>query len=133
MKVLVCGGRDFSDKSLLTGTLDRVHSKYGDALVIVHGVARGADLMAEDWAKAREVAYEGFPAHWKKLGKRAGLERNKRMRDAAKPAACIAFAGGVGTRMMCDLMREIGVEPWLVGWQEIASDAKKPAKQGDNA
>ena len=117
MRVLVCGGRDFSDEKLLYSTLDRVHQKYGDDLVIVHGAQRGADLMAEAWAKAREVEYMGFPARWKRLSKRAGYERNARMRDKAKPDACIAFKGGDGTGMMCSLMEELAVKPWKVGWE----------------
>jgi hypothetical protein len=115
MKVLVCGGRDFADKDLLFATLDRVHSKFGDELVIVHGACpTGADAMAEEWAKEREVEYMGFPARWNRLGHPAGPERNKRMRDRAKPDAAIAFKGGRGTNGMCRLMSEIGVEPWRV-------------------
>ena len=119
MKVLVCGGRDFSDRELLDATLDRVLTKFGDDLVIVHGNCEtGADQMAEQWAKDRRVEYMGFPARWERLGKPAGFERNKRMRDKAKPDAAIAFPGRTGTQMMCDLMLEIGIEPWRVGWRE---------------
>ena len=118
MRVLVCGGRDFADKALLEATLDKVHAKYGDALVIIHGAAKGADLMAEDWAKARQVPYVGVPAQWDKHGKSAGPKRNKRMRDTMDPMACIAFAGGSGTRNMISLMEEVRVKPWLVGWAD---------------
>jgi hypothetical protein len=117
MKVLVCGGRDFTDRDLLFATLDRVLEKFGDKLVIVHGACpTGADAMAEEWAKARETEYMGFPARWSSLGKPGGYERNKRMRDKARPDAAIAFKGGDGTAMMCRLLEEIGVEPWRVGW-----------------
>lgn len=116
MRVLVCGGRDFEDRDLLFATLDRVLAKYGDALVILHGGQRGADLLAERWAKMREVEYIGVPARWTRLGKAAGAERNKRMRDRWKPDACIAFKGREGTRLMISLMREVGIEPWVVGW-----------------
>lgn len=115
MRVLVCGGRDFADRDLLFATLDKVLAKYGDGLVIVHGAARGADLMAEEWAKSREVEYMGFPARWHRLAKKAGRERNTRMRDKAAPEACVAFAGGDGTAMMVGLMKDIGIEAWRVG------------------
>lgn len=130
MRLLVCGGRGFRNAALLDATLDRVHAKYGDALLIIHGAAPGADLMAEAWAKAREVDYWGFPARWRTYGKAAGPKRNWRMRACAEPHACIAFAGGDGTRNMIGLMREIGIEPWLVGWPD---NAETPAKQGDSA
>jgi hypothetical protein len=118
MKVLVCGGRNFEDRDLLDFTLDKVLMKYGDDLIIVHGAARGADLMAEEWAKSREVEYMGFPARWSKLSDKAGRERNTRMRDKTQPDACIAFKGGHGTAMMCSLMEQIGVVPWKVGWDQ---------------
>lgn len=118
MIVLVCGGRDFSDKALLYSTLDKVLGKYPEGLVILQGAAKGADLMAEDWAKEREVVYFGVPAKWNLYGKAAGMQRNRIMRDLFEPKDCIAFKGGVGTRGMIKLMREIGIEPWFVGWTE---------------
>ena len=118
MIVLVCGGRDFTDRGLLFSTMDRVLAKYPDGLLVVHGAAKGADLLAEEWCKSREVMYIGVPAQWARFGKAAGMQRNRIMRDVWEPKACIAFKGGVGTRGMIGLMREIGVEPWLVGWTE---------------
>lgn len=114
--VLVCGGRDFSDRALLFTTMDRVLAKYPDGLLVVHGSAKGADLLAEEWCKARQVMYVGVPAQWDRFGKSAGMQRNRIMRDVWEPKACIAFKGGVGTLGMIGLMREVGVEPWKVGW-----------------
>lgn len=114
--VLVCGGRDFSDRQLVFDTLDRVLAKYTDGLLVVHGSAKGADLLAEEWCKARQVMYVGAPAQWDRFGKAAGMQRNRVMRDVCGPKACIAFRGGVGTLGMINLMREVGVEPWKVGW-----------------
>lgn len=116
MIVLVCGGRDFIDRDLVYTTLDKVLSKYPDGLMIVHGAAKGADTLAEDWCKSREVMYVGVPARWKRFGKVAGMRRNRIMRDVWEPKACIAFPGGVGTRGMVKLMEEVGVKSWLVGW-----------------
>ena len=54
MIVLVCGGRDFTDRDLLFATMDRVLAKYPDGLMIVQGAAKGADLLAEGWCKSRQ-------------------------------------------------------------------------------
>ena len=116
MIVLVCGGRDFQDRDLLFSTMDKVLAKYPEGLVIVHGAAKGADLMAEKWCKSREVMYVGVPAKWKKYGNHAGPRRNRIMRDLWKPDSCIAFPGGVGTNGMVELMAEVGVKAWTVGW-----------------
>lgn len=120
--MLVCGGRDFDDREFLFSVIDRVLAKHGDSLVIITGSQRklkadgsycGADYWAQEWAIDREVEYIGFPARWKTLGApAAGGERNQRMRDKSKPDAAIAFEGGRGTKMMCDLLREIGIEAW---------------------
>ena len=118
MRVLVCGGRDYKDEYLVYKTLDAVLAKYGDDLVIIHGSAPGADELAEKWAKSRQVEYIGIPAKWKAKGRGAGPIRNKLMRDKYAPKACIAFPGENGTKGMVGLMREIGIEPWLVGWDE---------------
>lgn len=108
MRVIVTGGRDYEDKAAVFATLDRVLAKYGDELVIITGSCpTGADLFAEQWAKSRAVEYMGFPARWKRLDKAAGRERNTRMRDKTKPDAGIAFPGGTGTDMMCELLEEI--------------------------
>jgi hypothetical protein len=120
LKVLVCGGREFSDRDLVFKTLDAVLEKHGEkGVYIVHGACpTGADALAEEWAKSRQVAYIGIPAQWDAYGRSAGPMRNKRMRDEIKPDHCIAFRGGTGTRGMIDLMREVGVQPWLVRWSE---------------
>lgn len=124
--VLVCGGREFADRSLVDATLDKVLAKYGDALVIVTGAQRklvdghyvGADYLAEEWAKSREVPYMGYPARWTKLGKSAGPERNRRMRDEAMPDAGVAFPStGTGTANMVSLLEEAGIPVWKV-WTE---------------
>ena len=116
MIVLVCGGRDFTDRDLVYRTMDKVLDKYPDGLLLVTGAAPGADTLAEEWCKAREVMYLGVPARWKKYGRSAGPQRNKLMRDMWEPKACVAFKGGDGTKGMIKLMREVGIEPWLVGW-----------------
>ena len=128
--VLVCGGREFANRSLVDATLDKVLAKYGDDLMIVTGAQRklvdgkyvGADYLAEEWAKSREVPYMGYPARWSKLARSAGPERNRRMRDEAKPDACIAFEGGTGTAGMCKLMQEIGVTPWKIEAENVNDD-----------
>lgn len=117
MIVLVCGGRDFSDKGLVFSTMDRVLAKHADGLMVLHGSAKGADLLAEEWCKSRQVMYVGVPAQWDKYGKSAGPKRNRIMRDVWEPKACIAFKGGDGTRGMIGLMEEVGVKAWMVGWE----------------
>ena len=109
LKVLVCGGRDFSDYKLLTRTLDQLRPT-----TIVHGAARGADSMAGEYAKRQVIPCQVFPAEWNKYGKRAGYVRNQQMLDEGKPDLVVAFPGGPGTRMMVKIAREQGFKVKVV-------------------
>lgn len=117
-RILVCGGRDFGDKDLLYRTLDAAAIYAGrDAVMIIHGACpTGADDLAEQWAKSRQVPYWGFPAMWRRDGLAGGPIRNKRMRDLTMPTDVFAFPGDRGTRGMVRLMMETDAKIHLVGW-----------------
>lgn len=46
MRVLVCGGRDYTDTKHVFTVLDEIRSRKG-VDVVIHGAARGADDIAE--------------------------------------------------------------------------------------
>ena len=111
-KVLVCGGRDYNDYRHVRKVLNRLHEAVrlsGKVLVIIHGNARGADLLADTYARDEQIEVLSFPANWDLYGKRAGFIRNKQMLDVGKPDLIIAFPGGRGTDMMCEIAEKAGV------------------------
>ncbi len=95
MRVLVTGGRSYSDKAYLWSILDG----YGPPEVseIISGMAPGADTFAAEWAERFGFPLHKFPADWRKHGRAAGPIRNQRMIDEGKPDLVIAFPGGTGT------------------------------------
>jgi hypothetical protein len=101
MKMLVCGGRDFHDRAALAGWMNEV---IGDtpreAVVVIHGAARGADSLAETIAHAAGVTSVAYPAKWDTYGKAAGSIRNQQMLDHARPDVVLAAPGGRGTADM---------------------------------
>ncbi len=97
--VLVCGGRKYRGKSHVFSVLDELHGNRTIGL-LVHGAASGADDLAEQWAKKRQVMYLGVPAPWKIKGNAAGPIRNSYMLDKSKPDVVIAFPGDHGTADM---------------------------------
>lgn len=114
VRVLVCGGRDYSDKTAVWGWLQAVHLSCGIA-AIIEGGATGADALAASWAAAESVPVEHFPADWETHGRAAGPLRNQRMLDEGKPDVVMAFPGGRGTADMvrrakaaCVPVREAG-------------------------
>lgn len=112
VKVLVCGGRDFSDADKVDETLDAMHAK-AKITVLIHGAARGADSLAEAWAISRFVRSQAFPVHpkdWEVHGLSAGHLRNAKMLLVGKPDLVVAFQGGKGTRNMIKQALDAGVE-----------------------
>ena len=96
MRIIVCGGRDFSDREALFRVLDDLHTTHGFTL-LVHGAARGADRLAGEWAEARGVTCKPMAADWQMHGLRAGPVRNREMLRTCKPEIVVAFPGGSGT------------------------------------
>ncbi len=115
-RVLVCGGRDFTNVALLWQTLDRAHAASPIHRIIegasddVTGPYVGADYWAYQWACAHDTGSIRFHAEWKRLGKAAGPIRNARMIDEGKPDLVIAFAGGRGTANMVEQARAKGIQ-----------------------
>lgn len=99
-EVLITGGREYNNRENLFKRLDKLLDKFGESLVIVHGSAKGADLLAEEWAKKRQVKYRGHPAKWDRYEKTAGKVRNAEMIHDNNIHVCLAFPGGRGTADM---------------------------------
>lgn len=111
MRVLVCGGRRYTDWQRLAWVLDAAHAAHGfDELA--SGAASGADGLALAWARERGVPARAYPADWKGEGRAAGPARNRRMLADFKPELVIAFPGGAGTAHMMRIARAAGV--WTV-------------------
>jgi hypothetical protein len=108
MVVLVCGGRDFSNRKLLV----RVLNSLGNITMIINGGANGADKLSSWWAKKRGVPFKEFPADWKKHGRAAGPIRNQEMLDSNftghNISMVIAFPGGKGTADMIRRAKRAG-------------------------
>lgn len=95
MKVLVCGGRDFVNKTLIFDTLDKLH-KTKEIDMVISGGARGADTFAKEWARLRCIEVMVFKPDWKRLGKVAGFHRNIEMlmRLSSQDDMVVAFWDG---------------------------------------
>jgi predicted Rossmann fold nucleotide-binding protein DprA/Smf involved in DNA uptake len=59
-KVIVAGGRDFSDYALLEKTLDNLLVNKSE-VEIVSGLANGADKLGVHYARSQEVIPERVP------------------------------------------------------------------------
>lgn len=105
MRVLVCGGRGYSDAEAVARALNALRPS-----LVIHGAARGADALAATWAAAYGIPAQPFPADWETYGRAAGHVRNARMLAEGKPDLVVAFPGGRGTEDMKRRARKAGVE-----------------------
>ena len=81
-RVIFCGSRDWIDRELIATVMSEHHERYGDALVVVHGAARGADTLAAEEAERLGIRTEAHPADWDRHGRAAGHIRNEEMAKA---------------------------------------------------
>ena len=108
MRVLVCGGREFSNWRLLYSELNRL---VGHTVpIIIQGGAKGADFLGKVYADYFDLETIEYPADWKKYGKAAGPIRNQQMLDEGKPDLVVAFPGGTGTADMVRRAKKAGVK-----------------------
>ena len=112
-RVLICGGRDFSDRDYLFESLDSFLLNY-DAIEIVSGHANGADKLGEEYAMLHGYSLKVFKAEWSKYGRAAGPVRNKQMLQYILEANPVIIAfwdrKSRGTKNMIDQGRKAGVE-----------------------
>lgn len=123
-RVLIFGGRDFTNRSAMFRALDQLDSEI-NITVVIHGEATGADTLGDQWAVARKKKVKSKAAKWDDLtapgavirvnraGKQynvlAGFQRNKKLRDKFKPQLGIEWPGGNGTADMAKLLTESGI------------------------
>lgn len=124
MKIVVCGSRTWQEKEKLERLLDWV---YAGSLwterdfILIQGGARGADLMAGDWAERRMefndfvIEHIQMDANWELYGRSAGFRRNIQMLEQ-EPDLVIAFWDGEskGTMHTVEEARKRNIETWVV-------------------
>ena len=106
MKVLVCGGRDFSGD--VAPDLERLNRERRFSKVIVGGFS-GADKLAWKWATSKGIDVNVHYAQWHLYGPKAGPMRNAKMLELDKPDLVVAFPGGRGTADMVGKAKAAGV------------------------
>lgn len=112
--VLVTGGRFYDERLHVYTVLDTL----APISLLIHGACPygGADILAEDWAKSRQIPYIGYPAPFATMGKPAGPWRNREMIKLYGPQiiathGCItAFPGGTGTADCVTVARAAGIK-----------------------
>ena len=130
MRILVCGGRDYSDKVYAYHWLDQLHHGVEPVTEVIHGGSSGADEIAGMWARARGIKETAVPANWRLYGRAAGPLRNHRMLEL-KPDRVIAFPGGRGTADMTRQALAAGVSVWYTHGLPVATSDARASEEPD--
>lgn len=123
-RMLVCGGREFSDREMMWLALDGIRLWVPVPIqVVIHGAQRGADTLADVWAKERGLEVLPFEAEWTRFQGSAGPIRNRRILREGLPDFVVAFPGGDGTQNMLK-------QAWRAKVTRIDLRRWDPAKDG---
>lgn len=108
MKLIIAGGRNFSNYELLCEEVGRLIAGVPE-VEIVSGGAKGADLLGEHYAIDKSIPVKRFPADWDRYGKAAGFKRNAEMAKYADYCICFWDGQSKGTGHMIELAKKAGL------------------------
>lgn len=116
MKLIVAGGRDFTDANRMISELQKLvnSGNIPECPELVCGMAYGADLAAYSLWSGTGMVVHKFPADWARLGKRAGYIRNQEMGEFADAAVCFWDGNSKGTKHMIDIMNRLNKPAYVV-------------------
>ncbi|WP_019960603.1 DUF2493 domain-containing protein [Woodsholea maritima] len=107
-KIAFTGGLDFNDHRLIWDTLDKVHAKHTDMVLLHGGSPKGAELIAAKWAETRKVPQVAFKPDWTRHGKAAPFKRNDAILNVL-PIGVILFPGTGIQDNFADKAKKLGI------------------------
>ncbi len=124
MRLLCCGGREFTDVEYAVPRLQRVHLAT-PVTTLICGMAKGGDSIALAWARELNIPVKEYYPDWTQYGRAAGHLRNQRMASEGKPDLVIGLPGGKGTANMLEIARKAGI-PTIEYYYHYFSRARDP-------
>lgn len=110
MRTIVAGSRCFTNLALMTKA---IAASGFQVTTVVSGKAPGADLLGEQWAKARGIPVDPHPADWKQYGRSAGPIRNKEMAENAEALIALWDSESPGTKNMIETAKWMGLKVYV--------------------
>lgn len=118
IKVIVAGGRDFTDREGLLKAFHQFMEPYAnEQIVIVSGGAKGADAIGEWIGKEYGITTVIMRAQWEKFGKSAGYRRNEQMAQYGSHLLAAWDGASKGTKHMIDLAKQYGLITQIHSYQ----------------
>ena len=110
-KIAFTGGLDCNDTAAIWASLDKVHGKHPDMVLLHGGSPKGAEHIAALWAKNRNVPQIAFKPDCTRHTKAAPFKRNDAMLDAM-PIGVIVFPGSGIQDNFADKAKKLGIPVW---------------------
>lgn len=100
MKTIIAGSRSISQFNILLNAIKKAPFEVTE---VIHGGARGADLLGDKYAKIKELPFKVFIPDWATYGKRAGYLRNEEMANNGQALIALWDQESKGTKHMIDI------------------------------
>lgn len=93
MRIVITGSRDHRDSAQVEGVLAELSYQHGlsNLLVGVGDCPTGVDKYVLRWCNRTGAEHIVFRADWRREGRGAGPNRNRRMVDTVRPDRVLAF------------------------------------------
>lgn len=113
MRLIIAGGRDFTDEALLWATIQQLFGDPHRISYVVCGMAKGADRLGMKWADTHNIKVKRFWPKTNEYGLASFKLRNWEM--AFEGDELLAFWNGVsgGTRHMMNAMNSLHKPVWV--------------------
>lgn len=113
MKLAIVGSRTFNDFDCLD---KHIHNFFNisEISLIISGGAKGADTLAEKFAKKHNISTEIYKPEWDKFGKRAGFIRNREIVISCDKLVAFWDGKSRGTEHSINLAEEFKKEHFVV-------------------
>ena len=115
MKVAVVGSRGFDDYPLLKETLSN-----HQITRIISGGARGADSLAEQFAREHNIQTDIYRPDWKSYGRAAGPKRNRTIVENSDKIIAFWDGESKGTKSSIDLAKKLGKEVIVIRYRKAS-------------
>jgi predicted Rossmann fold nucleotide-binding protein DprA/Smf involved in DNA uptake len=109
MKIAVVGSRGFNDFEKLEKELNKYEIDE-----IISGGAKGADALAEKYAKNHNIPVKVFKPDWRKYKRGAGLIRNKQIVENADIVVAFWDGASKGTKFTIDYAKKLNKKVVIV-------------------
>ncbi len=114
----IVGSRTFTDYDLLCEWVKRLERPTRPVDTIVSGGARGADTLAEKYAKEFNKGILVFGADWQLKGRAAGIIRNREIVKASDELLAFWDGESRGTAHSIELAQKKGIPVHIVEYEE---------------